>query len=87
LTVTGSACAALQLSRPGFQHFANDQFALMFRVDGEPLARAPECLFFAGGGDDADIRQAIAVLSVDAPHARFLLYASHRRALFLILMD
>jgi hypothetical protein len=63
-------------------HFANDQLALIFRFNIESLAGSLNCLFFAGGGDDADVHEAIALLSVNAPNGRLLPYASHGRALF-----
>jgi hypothetical protein len=63
-------------------HFANDQLALIFRFNIESLAGSLNCLFFAGGGDDADVHEAIALLSVNTPNRRLLPYPSHGRALF-----
>jgi hypothetical protein len=63
-------------------HFANDQLALIFRFNIESFAGSLNCLFFAGGGDDADVHEAITLLSVNAPNGRLLPYPSHGRALF-----
>jgi len=48
----------------------------------ESFAGSLNCLFFAGGGDDADVHEAITLLSVNAPNGRLLPYPSHGRALF-----
>jgi hypothetical protein len=63
--------------RRRFLHFANDQLALIFRVDIESLAGASNCFFVARGSDDAHVPEAIALLPVDTPNARLLPYPSH----------
>ena len=65
---------SLTLHRPAarFSHFASDQLALIFRVNIEPLAGSLNRRFFAGGGDDTDVGEAIALLSVNTPNARLL---------------
>jgi hypothetical protein len=64
-----------------FYHFANDQIALIFRINIESLAGSLNCHFFAGGGDYPDVREAITLLSVNTPNARLLPYACHSPAL------
>ena len=62
-----------------FLHFANDELALIFLGNIESLAGSLNGLFFAGGGDHTDVGKVIALVSVNAPNARLLPYASHGR--------